>query len=654
MYTVEFNYNEYVRLVQCDYDETLRNICKRYGKKTFIDINTLHFLYLGKEINFELNFSQIASDFDKNRKMMTVTVIDRNMGDLNLVQSTEIICSECYGSALVDIEKYQIKIHDCKNGHKIGSFLLDEIEENQTIDLTQIKCGKCTVYSKAFTFGNEFYRCNTCKINLCPVCEITHDKNHNIINYDRKNYVCEEHKRSYHSFCKNCKKNMCVLCEKEHGNHKIIYLAKMFKHDKKELNEKLKKIRASVNIVIKDIKMIINKLNLIKENMKSFYELNYKIIHNYNERNVNYEVLKNVDTIATNTKILDSLDLINNENDIYAKFKLIYDLYAEMIYKNEISMIYKVNKLKNNIKIFGQDFVKMNKSKCKMIIGSKEQELKSQISVKDMLKDKIRVSLTNIDKITDMSFLFYECPNLISCNDISKWNTSKIKDMHKIFYGCSQLVSLPDLSFWLTPNVKDICGMFYNCISLTSIPDISEWDTSKVGNLSGLFCGCEKIKSLPDISRWDTSNVTDMNGIFCGCSLLENIPNIERWSTDKVKDMSGLFCGCSSLIKLPDISVWNISKVKDLSGMFFTCSKLLYLPDIGKWNTENVKNMTGMFGNCSTLNALPDISKWKLNKNTQIINMFNGCQENLEIPDKFRLPIANKEKKNENKIENDE
>ena len=88
--------------------------------------------------------------------------------------------------------------------------------------------------------------------------------------------------------------------------------------------------------------------------------------------------------------------------------------------------------------------------------------------------------------------------------------------------------------------------------------------------------------------------------------------------------------------------------------MFFSCSKLVYLPDLAKWNTSSVKNMTGMFGNCTLLNSLPDINKWKLNKNIQIINMFSGCQENLEIPDKFRLPIENKEKKNINKIENDE
>ena len=32
---------------------------------------------------------------------------------------------------------------------------------------------------------NENYikYCNTCKINICPLCKSKHDKNHNIINY---------------------------------------------------------------------------------------------------------------------------------------------------------------------------------------------------------------------------------------------------------------------------------------------------------------------------------------------------------------------------------------------------------------------------------------------------------------------------------------
>ena len=635
-YSVEFNYNEYIRKVQCDYDESLRNICKRYAKKSILDINTLHFLYLGKDINLELNFSQLATEMDKNRKIMSIFVVDREIGDINKIKSKEIICPECHYSALFDFQKYGIKIYDCRNKHNIGSILLDEIEESQTIDLTQIKCEKCFIHSRGYTYKTEFYRCNTCKINLCPICELKHDKSHIIIDYNKKNYLCEEHNKSYHSYCKKCKKNMCVLCEKTHEKHPIIYLHKLIKKDKKELIEKLKTIKESVNTFVRDVKMIINRLNLVKENMKSFYEIYYTLINNYDENNINYEILKNMNEIRNNKKILDDIGSINGEKDIKKKFEYIYGLYTNMIYKNEINMIYTINKHKDNLKIFGEEFVKINKGNCEIILENKEQELQSQISVKDIKKDMIKIKLIGVNKITDMSFIFRDCTNLISCNDMSKWNTLHVQDMHKIFYGCTQLKVLPDLSFWSLENVNDICGMFYECNSLISIPDISEWDTSKVVNLSGLFCGCEKIKSLPDISRWDTSNVTDMNGIFCGCSSLEKIPNIERWFTDRVKNMSGLFCGCTAIMRLPDISGWNIDKVKDLSGMFFSCSKLVSLPDISNWNTHNVKNMTGMFSDCSMLISLPDISKWKLNKNTEIINMFKGCQETLEIPKKFR------------------
>ena len=642
MYAVEFNYHDNIRKLQCFYDEPLREICKRYGRKAILDITTFHFLYLGKEINLDLNFSQLSNEIDKIRKVMTLNVIDRNMKDFNMVKAKEMICPECYDSVMFDVEKYKINVHDCKNGHAVGCLLLDEIEESQMIDFTQIKCDICRIYSRGYTYKNEFFRCNTCKMNLCPICELKPEKGHLIINYDRRNFVCDNHKRSYHSFCKDCKINMCVLCEKKHEKHKIIYLHKMLKYDKKELIEKLKKIKNIIDTFVRDVKEIISRLNLIKENMKSYYELNYNLIHNYDERNINYEILKNIEELSTNELILESLESINKEKDVYTKFKNIYDLYKEMIYKNEINMVYNISK-QTKLKIFGKEFVENNEDTCKMIVNGKEQELKSEIFIKDNTKDKLKVKLTNINRINNMSFLFFGCSDLVSCNDMSKWNTSKIEDMHKIFYGCSTLTSLPDISCWKISKVKDICGMFYNCTNLSSIPDISEWDTSNVVNLSGLFCGCEKVKYLPDISRWNTNKVTDMNGIFCGCTSLEVVPNIEKWFTENVKDMSGLFCGCSNILKVPDISKWNVDKVKDLSGMFFSCSKILVIPDISNWNTENCKNMTGMFGNCVALTSLPDIAKWKLRKKVQILNMFEGCQENLEIPDQFRKPIKMRE-----------
>ena len=63
--------------------------------------------------------------------------------------------------------------------------------------MSTIICQNCGKYNKASVHNNIFYKCNTCKMDLCPICSSNHDKNHNIINYDNKNYICEKHNKLY-------------------------------------------------------------------------------------------------------------------------------------------------------------------------------------------------------------------------------------------------------------------------------------------------------------------------------------------------------------------------------------------------------------------------------------------------------------------------
>jgi len=89
-------------------------------------------------------------------------------------------------------------------------------------------CDYCKIKNKSNIYNNEFYICNTCKIYLCPICKKEkHDKNHNIIKYEEKYYICGKHNNKYISFCIKCKKDLCILCEKEHNNHKIINYGKL-------------------------------------------------------------------------------------------------------------------------------------------------------------------------------------------------------------------------------------------------------------------------------------------------------------------------------------------------------------------------------------------------------------------------------------------
>ena len=155
-----------------------------------------------------------------------------------------------------------------------------------------------------------------------------------------------------------------------------------------------------------------------------------------------------------------------------------------MAIKDEIKIIYEIkgkkdeeddeeeeNKIKENINIFGEKFVYNNKNICKMIIDNKEYEIQSKFNIKNNDKDKLEIILKGIDKVTNMSYMFSECKQLLSL-DISEWNTNNVTDMSYMFNGCSKLSSLPDLSKWNTSDVTDMSYMFSGCKKLSSLPDL--------------------------------------------------------------------------------------------------------------------------------------------------------------------------------------
>ena len=95
------------------------------------------------------------------------------------------------------------------------------------IDEKKIICQNCNNSNKNESYQNTFFRCLSCKINLCPLCRSSHDKTHSIIDYEQKNYICDLHYEGYSSYCKDCKKDICLICEKNHDKHKIISYGKM-------------------------------------------------------------------------------------------------------------------------------------------------------------------------------------------------------------------------------------------------------------------------------------------------------------------------------------------------------------------------------------------------------------------------------------------
>ena len=158
-----------------------------------------------------------------------------------------------------------------------------------------------------------------------------------------------------------------------------------------------------------------------------------------------------------------------------------------------IRIIYNINEKDEGyryIKIFGSEFVKNNKNKCKMVIDNKEYEIAEKYNTENYTKHELKIKLKGIDKVTNMSEMFYGRSSLSSMPDISKWITNNITNMSYMFYGCSSLLSLPNISKWITNNITNMSYMFYGCSLLLSLPDISKWNTNKVTNMSYLFYKC--------------------------------------------------------------------------------------------------------------------------------------------------------------------
>ena len=80
---------------------------------------------------------------------------------------------------------------------------------------------------------------------------------------------------------------------------------------------------------------------------------------------------------------------------------------------------YRYRKGKFIIKIFGDNFVKNNKNKCKIIYNGKEQELKSYILIEENNDyEYIEINLIVYKEIINMSFMFKDCSSLVSLPDI--------------------------------------------------------------------------------------------------------------------------------------------------------------------------------------------------------------------------------------------
>ena len=348
---VEFKYEGRNIDIYSHVNDRVKEICQKFGIKVKKDIKNMQFLYDGKNLYLNQSISEIINNNDKKRKIMSIIAIDpedknSNNNNKNIVKAEHIICPLCKDSAMINFDNFKVKISNCKNMH-ISYLLFNEFEDSQKIDESEIICNDCKGTNKSITYQNKMYICATCKMNLCPLCKEKHDKNHNIINYEQKYYICELHSRLYNSFCNSCKKDICVLCESEHDKHDIISYSKILpKKDKLNISKNM--LNNSLRELNDKILSIENTLNNIKGNLMIYYEIIENLINNYNNNNINYKILKNLYDFGQfdQQDIHKQINKIKHDlSDFLSKISLIH---IQMNTKNEIKSTYLNNNIINN------------------------------------------------------------------------------------------------------------------------------------------------------------------------------------------------------------------------------------------------------------------------------------------------------------------
>ncbi len=282
------------------------------------------------------------------------------------------------------------------------------------------------------------------------------------------------------------------------------------------------------------------------------------------------------------------------------------------------------------------------------------------------LKTITGLEYLNTEKVTNMSYMFFQCSSLTSL-DVTHFNTAKVTNMNRLFSYCSSLTSL----------------------------DVTHFNTAKVTNMTSMFDSCSSLTSL-DVTYFNTANVTGMNNMFYSCSALTTIYASDNFVTDKVEYSYNMFYDCTSLkgttleyvasktdhnyancgtdgyftpgcgyaefdnatgtltfsykVVKPegayDLNVgitepgWRTHKneikkvVFDTSFAnarptscyywFYECKNLANIEGIENLNTEKVTNMELMFANCSTLTSL-DVTKFNTANVTTLMSMFSDC-----------------------------
>ena len=270
-----FNNND-IKSITCKASAKVKDIKRTFLDKSFSLYPGTKLIYKGFELEEESKIEEIISEKDKRNNKMEITLSNKH--ELDRIKLEEIKCPKCKESISLNFIDYKINLHSCNNNHKKEDISINDFMKTQ--DLSYLKGVKCDNCYKSLIFQDSFYKCFTCKKNLCPSCKEKHVESHKIFDFNEFNNICKEHNGNYLKYCKDCKKNICVICEKSHLNHNIIEFNHIIPKKENILKEE-ENLKQNIEKIKKDVKLLTYKLNSIINNMELYQKIYHELINSF-------------------------------------------------------------------------------------------------------------------------------------------------------------------------------------------------------------------------------------------------------------------------------------------------------------------------------------------------------------------------------------
>ena len=174
MAELTFIYNQIPTIFQCSEKEFFKVAVDKYASKVHVNPSNLYFLYNGTiKIDLNQKIEVIFHNEIQNKtkiQILTYLIEEENQKN-NFNISKDIICPKCNLPCLIEIKDYKMTFSRCKNDHTKKEVLMSNFKGTQKIDESKIICELCKNQNKSMTYQNQFYRCLTCKKNICPLCK---------------------------------------------------------------------------------------------------------------------------------------------------------------------------------------------------------------------------------------------------------------------------------------------------------------------------------------------------------------------------------------------------------------------------------------------------------------------------------------------------